>query len=225
MDHRAVVVGAGIAGLASAVALARTGWQVTVLERAPELRELGAGLGMSRNALAALRGLGFDADDVAALGYPTWAGGVLDTRGRPVLALPDEPRMRAAVALMGVHRARLHSALHHRARALGVSIVTGTDVTGLDPGAADGAPARVADREVELVVAADGLRSAVRAVLHPTRRPVYSGFSSWRAIAPGAHGGEAFRQYWGPRAEVGLLRVAADETYWYGYVALGQGVT
>src|SRR3712207_8902781 len=85
MGRGAVVVGAGVAGLASAISLARTGWQVTVLERSPELGEVGAGLAMTPNAVAAFRGLGFGDDDVAALGYPTRAGGIRDLAGRPVL--------------------------------------------------------------------------------------------------------------------------------------------
>lgn len=223
MRKVAVVIGGGIAGLASAVSLAQAGWRVTVLERAPELREIGAGVAMSRNAVAAFRGLGFGPDDVAALGHPTWAGGTWDLHGRPVLALPDEPRVRAAVALVGVHRGRLHAALHGRAVASGVEIVTGTEATTVRPGDADGARAVVAEREADLVVGADGMRSAVRAALYPRHRAVHSGFASWRAVVPGAHDDGALRQYWGPRAEFGIMRVADDETYWYGYAAMPPG--
>jgi glycine/D-amino acid oxidase-like deaminating enzyme len=54
----AVAAGGGIAGLASAVALAQAGWQVTVLERAPEFGEVGAGLGFTSNGMTALQALG-----------------------------------------------------------------------------------------------------------------------------------------------------------------------
>jgi 2-polyprenyl-6-methoxyphenol hydroxylase-like FAD-dependent oxidoreductase len=222
MGPTAIVVGAGIAGMASAISLARTGWHVAVLERSSQLSEVGAGFAMTRNAVAAFRGLGFDDADVAALGHRTWAGGPWDLHGRPILALPDTPAMREAVALIGVHRQRLHAALHRRAVDCGVQIVTGAAVTTLDPGAADGAPAVVAGREADLVVAADGMRSAVRAALFPHTRLSYSGYSSWRAITPGTFGDTALRQYWGPHAEFGILRVAADQTYWYGYVAMPE---
>lgn len=218
MELKAVVVGAGIAGLASAISLVQAGWQVTVLERSPQTGEVGAGLALTRNAVAAMRGLGFDEDGIGDLGYPTWAGGVLDLFGRPILTLP--PEMQEAVGLIGVHRQRLHAALQRRAIDRGVDIVTGTVVTTVDPGQPDGALAIVEGREAHVVVGADGMRSSVRAALFPSSRLVYSGYSSWRAVTPGAHGDTALRQYWGPRAEFGILRVADDETYWYGYVAM-----
>ena len=76
MGTSAIVVGAGIAGMASAISLAGTGWHVAVLERSPQLSEVGAGFAMSRNAVAASRGLGFDDTDVGALGHRTRAGGI-----------------------------------------------------------------------------------------------------------------------------------------------------
>ena len=222
MAHTAVVVGAGIAGLASAISLARTGWDVTVLERSPDLGEIGAGFAMARNAVAAFRGLGFDDDDVAALGYPRWAAGTWDLHGRPVLALPDTPRMRESVRLVGVHRRRVHDALRRRAEQVGVTIVPGTPVATLDPGDPAGRRASVEGREADLVVGADGMRSAVRAHVLPHVTAVYSGYSSWRAIVPGTYGDDALRQFWGPHAEFGIVRAAADETYWYGYVAMPE---
>ena len=55
---KAIIIGGGIGGLASAVALARRGWQVEVLERAPEFTEVGAGLSIWANGLRALDALG-----------------------------------------------------------------------------------------------------------------------------------------------------------------------
>ncbi|NCT91614.1 NAD-binding protein [Cellulomonas sp. APG4] len=219
---RAVVVGGGIAGLASAVALRRAGWRVTVLERAADVREVGAGVAMSRNAVAAFRGLGFTDDDVAALGRPTWAAGTWDEHGRRLLTVPATPQVRSAVSLVGVHRRRLHGALLDAARDHGVEMIPGIAVTEVDPGEADGAPAVVAGHVAELVVGADGMRSAVRAAVYPGHRPVYSGYSSWRAVVRAPQVPDALVQYWGPHAEFGLMPVADDETYWYGYVAMPE---
>lgn len=223
MGPTAVVVGGGIAGLASAVALARTGWDVTVLEQAAELREVGAGVALTCNAVAALQGLGWHDDDVAGLGVPTRPAGTWDLTGRPILRIPDTL---GTVALRGVHRARLHTALLDRARRHGVDVVTGARVTAVGPGSPGGARAWVGlgerRRSADLVVAADGVRSAVRTAVFPTARPVYSGYSSWRAVIPGTQTAELL-QFWGPHAEFGIMPIAADRTYWYGYVRMPQG--
>ena len=218
----AVVVGAGIAGLSAAISLSRTGWHVTILERSPELGEIGAGFAMSRNAVAAFRGLGFTSDDVAALGCATRAAGTWTSDGRPILTLRDDPATRDAVALIGVHRRRLHQALLRRARQVGVQVVPDTPVTTVVPGEPGGARATVAGREADLVVGADGMHSAVRRVLFHHTREVYSGFSSWRAITARTPAETTLRQYWGPRAEFGIMPVSETETYWYGYVAMPE---
>ncbi len=221
MQHSALVVGGGVAGLAAAIALTRTGWEVTVLERSAELGEIGAGFAMSRNAVAAFRGLGFGAEDVAALGAATRAEGTWARDGRPILTIHDDEATRDAVALFGVHRQHLHQALLDRARRAGVEIVPGTPVTTLTPGQPGGERAVVAGREADLVVGADGVRSAVRTALFATGA-VYSGYSSWRAITARKAEETALRQYWGPRAEFGIMPVSETETYWYGYVAMPE---
>jgi len=222
MTREAVVVGAGIAGLAAATSLARAGWRVSVLERAPDLSEVGAGFAMSRNAVAAVRGLGFDDEDVAGLGFPTFAAGTWDLHGKPILTISEDPEVRRSVALIGVHRVRLHETLQRHAAAAGVEVVTGQQVTELEPGDPDGELASVAGHQADLVVAADGMHSALRAHLFPRTRARYSGYSSWRAITPGRFGDGALRQYWGPHAEFGTMPVSDTHTYWYGYVAMPE---
>lgn len=219
----AVVAGGGIAGLAAALGLARESWQVTVLERAPQLGEVGAGVALARNGIASLRALGFDDDAIEDIGVPTRAGGTFDMRGRPILAIAPDVE---GVTMRGVHRPRLHRALLDRVRAHGVEVFTGAEVTGIVPGAPAGAPAVVTaagnEHRAELVVAADGVRSAVRTALAPRPAPVYSGYSSWRAVLPYRLDPSVLTQYWGPHAEFGTMPVGQELTYWYGYVKLPE---
>src|SRR5215471_12115313 len=63
---RVVIIGAGIGGLAAAVALRRVGVEGLVIERAPSIREVGAGLSLWSNAVNALRELGVDAKVIAS---------------------------------------------------------------------------------------------------------------------------------------------------------------
>src|SRR5699024_3063053 len=120
---------------------------------------------------------------------------------------------------------RLHRMLVDGARQAGVQIRTNSQVAQVTPGEPGGAPAEVAGLHADLVVGADGMFSAVRRELFPIAQLVYSGYSSWRAIAPRTRGENTLRQYWGAHAEFGLMPVAEHETYWYGYVAMPEHTT
>ena len=228
VSRTAIVVGGGIAGLAAAVALLREGWGVTVLERSAELGEVGAGLGLTANGLAALDALGVG-EAARAASHRVHLAGTTDHRGRWLLRVPREEDPASPRAMRGVHRQELHRVLLEAAA--GARLVAGARVTGIDPGAG-GAPAAVTcstpegerTHEADLVVGADGVRSAVRGALFPDAGLRYSGRSSWRGIVDDADlVSDAFTIVWGPGAEFGALRVSPGQVYWYGYTALPEG--
>ena len=88
--HRALVLGAGVAGLAAATALCRFGAAVELLEQAPDITEVGAGLQISPNGVRVLRALGIDPPEA---GDRAEAVELRDNTGRLVtrLNLPAEP--------------------------------------------------------------------------------------------------------------------------------------
>jgi 2-polyprenyl-6-methoxyphenol hydroxylase-like FAD-dependent oxidoreductase len=222
----AIVAGGGIAGLAAAVALAQAGWRVTVLEQAAGFGGVGAGLGLTANGMAAAEALGL-ADAVRAAGHRTVTAGFQDVSGRWVVHVPAPRDGRDTVTtIWGQHRQRLHAVLHQAATANpGTELVTGAEVTSVRPGMPDGDRAEVRwhsgeetkSARADLVVAADGVRSAVRTQLFPAVHPVYSGSTSWRAVIPEPAAAEQFTAVWGPAAEFGALPLSDHETYWYGY--------
>jgi 2-polyprenyl-6-methoxyphenol hydroxylase-like FAD-dependent oxidoreductase len=174
----AIVVGAGIAGLAAAGALARTGWQVTLLERADRLRPGRAAVLLWPNGIRALHALGLGAG-LDAIATPVPPPGVCRPSGR-FLQQPD-PGTPAAVAL---HRADLHDTF---VAGLGerVEICTGVAIrstcpTTQRPGVGDGSATWRAD----LVVGADGADSLLRRRLAPTATLVSAGYALWRAVIP-----------------------------------------
>src|SRR5437868_9148061 len=92
MSH-AVVIGGGIGGLTAGIALRRAGWRVRLLEQAPVLDPVGAGLSVSANGLKALDAIGVG-DDVRRLALSMPLGGLRTRKGR-LLIHTSESRMRA----------------------------------------------------------------------------------------------------------------------------------
>lgn len=187
--RQVVVAGAGIAGLTAALCLARRGFRVRVFEQAPRFEPFGAGLQLSPNATRILDGLG-----VLDLLLPKAArpAAVLlkDAASLKTLAripLGKDAERRWGAPYLAVHRADLHAALAERAGAeKGIDIATGARVTGA---AFAGAQAvvtverngRAKEIGAALVVAADGVRSALRAALFPATRRRFTGAVAWRA--------------------------------------------
>lgn len=226
----ATVVGGGIAGLASAVSLLQAGWTVTIVERAPEFGEVGAGVAITVNGMAALDALGVGSA-VRSVGHQTRTAGYQDPDGRWLLRTPNLPAEKEpAIWLCAVHRQRLHAALLQATNS--ASLITGATVTSMEPGSSTGPRAAVRFQteggeqvvESDLVVAADGVRSSLRAQLFPHIAPQYGGATSWRAVINDTDRlDDRFIAAWGAGVEFGALRISSSEVYWYGYFLHAEG--
>ncbi len=177
----AVVVGAGIGGLAAAGALARSGWQVTLLERGDRVRAERTALLLWPNGIRALRALGLGGG-LDAIATPLPDTGVRRPDGQWLVQPRATTRDRAPVV---VHREDLHDALiaglgDRVEIRTGVSVRTLLAAIGDRPSVGDGQHTYEAD----LVVAADGIDSEVRRRLAPESSAVSSGWAAWRAVLP-----------------------------------------
>lgn len=183
----AIVVGAGIGGLAVAVALARRGWQVRVLERAPLLGEVGAGLTLSPNSMRALDWLGLREALAPHLSLPPY-----QISEDPLTGAETGRIVRGARAIEQygtpyafVHRADLHAVLANALHELSPdALALGTpcrSVTTTDDGVLVTVDSGQSWR-ASLVVGADGLHSSVRGALLGPEAARYTGFVAWRAL-------------------------------------------
>jgi len=216
---RILVVGAGIGGLTSAIALNRAGFSaVDVVERAQTLREVGAALTLWSNALKALAFLGLDGA-VRAAGSEVEIGRLLSPSGRVLVEtrVGDVGRALGAPSVC-LHRADLQRIL---AAALGpVPLRLGEECVRVRDDGVRPVTQFASGQEIpaDVIVGADGLRSAARAEILGDAPPRYSGYTCWRAVAAAPldalPAGHAF-ETWGRGARFGAIRIDAARAYWF----------
>jgi 2-polyprenyl-6-methoxyphenol hydroxylase-like FAD-dependent oxidoreductase len=181
--RRALVVGAGIGGLATAVALRRAGLEVSVLERAPELTEVGAGLSLWPNALRALDALGLG-DQVRAAGVPQLTGGLRRPDGRWLARADTGEVSRRFGDVVMIARPELLAVL--RAAAPPGVVRTGVEVIGVDQALGHVVVTHDGGSETaDMLIGADGIRSLVRRLTWPEApAPRYAGYVAYRLLTP-----------------------------------------
>jgi 2-polyprenyl-6-methoxyphenol hydroxylase-like FAD-dependent oxidoreductase len=204
---RAIVVGGGIAGLSAAIALRRTGHEVVVLERAPRIDPVGAGITLFANAMRALDRLGLR-EAVATRGAAATHSVILTREGRDLTRVPAD----LLEGTIGLHRADLQAEL---AAAAG-DVRLGAEVTAVEQGE-DGVVARGADGSQEqgdLLVGADGLSSVIRSAIADAR-PRYAGYTAWRGVSSVPVEPGRLTESWGVGERFGLIDIGRGRTYWF----------
>ncbi|WJV44812.1 FAD-dependent monooxygenase [Streptomyces flavofungini] len=239
----AVVVGAGMAGLAAATALARRGWRVEIAELGATGATSGWGLCLTGPALRALDDLGL-ADACLAEGYGMSVITQVDVDGEPAAEVPL-PRLIGArrPAMVGIARPLLHRVLYAEAERCGVVVRHGLTVTAVEPVGArregqegarrggqdedrdgvrregqDGELVRVrfsdgTVRQVALLVGADGIRSTVRGLLGFESRVDYQGQMVWRALVPRPSWATGIHHFAGKPHAAGVVPVSDSGAY------------
>jgi len=203
-SRRIVILGGGIGGLAAAVALRQRGFEVRVFERASTIAEVGAGLQVGPNAVKVLYALGLKEALHRSAFEPTnmvsikWDDASLRHRV-PLKAIASKEY---GAPYMTAHRAHIQAMLHD---ALPNGVITlNASCIGAET-RRKVAVARFADgREVEgdVVVGADGIRSAIRAQHFGADRPRFTEMMCWRCMVPIEHVPTKF----GPNGSVELAR-------------------
>lgn len=213
---RVAIVGAGIGGLCAAVGLQGAGAEVVVYERAAAPRPVGSGLSVFPNGVSALDaiGLGSRFREITEAGVSRLLAGQRSPDGAWLARLPED----AVNGLRIVHRADLHEMLVS-------ALAPGTLRLGTTVAAVHNAEARVesvgadgarASETFDLVVAADGLHSAIRRSWPHDPGLRYSGYSSWRGITSrpvDLHG--AAGETWGRGLRFGMAPLRDGRVYWF----------
>ncbi len=217
--EKILVIGAGIGGLASAIALRRFGLDVAVYERASEMRGAGTGLSINSNAITALRSIDIDLG-LEKRGQVVEQFRIMNHRGNLIREQPiGELSARVGAPSVSISRSDLQRALLDAAE--GVDLTLGAamtrytqDESGVTAHFEDGTEARGG-----LLIGADGFNSVARRQIVGPEDVREAGYICWLAITdfthprlkPGYVG-----HYWGSGQRFGIVDIGGGRTYWWG---------
>jgi FAD-dependent urate hydroxylase len=222
--RRALVIGGGIAGPVTAMALDKAGFEAVVYEAQPASADrTGAFLVLAPNGIDALRVLGAD-ERVLAAGFPTPAITLRSGTGKRLGAVRTRRLADDGTASRTLRRAELHRALYEEALARGIAIEHGRRLVDAED-TGDGVRARFADGSEatgDILVGCDGVHSGVRTLIDPAApAPAYAGLVGTGGYASGVPVDATpgtYEMIFGRRAFFGFVAAPGDEVWWFANV-------
>ncbi len=214
------ILGAGIAGLSTAIALKKIGIHAQVFEAAPEFKPLGAGLLLAANAVQAYRKIGIS-KKIIARGRALPLFEILDDSGCRISHIDAAAiQQKYGVHNFAIHRADLHEVLLEQL-APG-QLQYGKRATGCLPGPNGMQEVRFADgssHHTDFLIVADGIHSAIRRQLLPGAVERYAGYTCWRAvIEAGGINQTSATETWGAAGRFGIVPLTGERIYWFACV-------
>lgn len=211
-----LIIGGGIGGLTSAIALRKHGHTVTVIERDPTWSVYGVGIIQQSNVLRAAQELGI-LEGYLAAGVGFDAVEIFAPSGQKLARIPGHPVAQGLPVNVGIGRPALHKLLGDAAKTSGAQIRLGITADAIED---NGNVVNVSFSDhssgrYEIVVGADGVSSATRQrILPDAEKPTFTGQAVWRYNFPRPADLDALQAYNGPTG-VGLVPISRELMYMY----------
>lgn len=218
-----MILGGGIAGLTTAIALRKIGIEAVIAESASEIKPVGAGLALAANAIMALRQIGI-ADVVMKEGREIKAFTIYDQYGIPINRTDTDPvNSRYGISNFTIHRADLHrvllaqldrSSLFTGKRSIDFSIQKNEILVRFEDGEIV---------QTENLIVAEGIHSAIRKKLLPKTKVRYAGYTCWRGVMDNSDMEiHETSETWGEKGRFGVTPLAKNQVYWYACINESQ---
>lgn len=213
---KVIIIGGGIAGLTTALALQQKKLAYEVYEAVPEIKTVGAGISLAGNAMRVLHQLGVG-QEVIQRGHLIYSMKITDAAGKEISVM-DTGKLSLQYGLdnVAIHRAELHAALlkpippqriFTNKKAIGFK----QDQEGVVVSFDDGTEARGS-----VAIVADGIHSAIRKQLVPDSMPRYSGYTCWRGVVPNLWNlSNHAVELWGAAGRFGYVPIGNNQVYWF----------
>lgn len=208
------IIGGGIAGLSTAIALKKMGIEATVFEAAPEFKPIGAGIMLAVNAMKAYEHLGIY-QEILNAGEPFNGLMVLNQSGK-VLSKANTTELENRYTNVAIHRAALHEVLLSQLDQS--KVITGKRSVDINI-SPEGNKVTFEDGTwviADYVIVAEGIHSPIRRKLLPQSQKRYSGYTCWRGIADNIDTEvKTPSETWGKNGRFGMVPLANNKVYWF----------
>lgn len=223
MKKRVTIIGAGIAGLTTAISLKQKGYEPVIFESASEIKAIGAGLALAANAMTAYKRLGI-IEDVIAIGELVTNITINDYKGK-VITKMDTKNLTEKYKIQNyaVHRADLQSTLLSKINLDNLYLNKKTlaierDGKGLLVKFEDGT-----EHKTDALIVAEGIHSVIRKQLLPNAMPRYSGYTCWRGVIENPNlNVENSTETWGHGKRFGMVPLTKNRIYWFACINATQ---
>lgn len=224
-SHNISILGGGIGGLTTALALQQAGFHVKVYEAASEIRALGAGIMLASNANQALNKLGLW-PALLKKGHIPDRISINDQNGNSIQQIDNQQTAKMyGFPTLTIHRADLQQLLLEE-------LAPDTVVLGKKGKAVRQTGSQVhvqfedgSEIKTAYLIAADGIHSATRKHIFPEVTPRYAGYTCWRGVTdqvPEGFDPTQFTESWGAKGRIGMVPLPGGKVYWFACIKAPQ---